>query len=50
MNERESEEVLDWALDEINDIIEIVKNLSKLSHYNLHLMILTRLFKKHIKF
>ena len=50
MNDRESEEVLEWALDELDDIIATVKTLTKLSGYNLHLMLLRRLFKKHVKF
>ena len=50
MNDREAEEVLEWALDEINDIIVTVKTLAKLSGYNLHLILLRRLVKKHLKF
>ncbi len=48
MNEKESEEILDWALGEIEDIISTVKNLENLSKYKLHLMLLRRIFGKYI--
>ena len=48
MNEKESEEILDWALGEIEDIISTVKNLENLSEYKLHLMLLRRIFGTYI--
>lgn len=48
MNEKESEEILDWALGEIEDIISTVKNLENLSKYRLRLMLLRRLVRKYI--
>jgi hypothetical protein len=50
MNEKESEELLEWALDEINDVIITIKTLSKHSRYNLNLVLLRKLIRKHIKF